>query len=168
MLLVDDSGWGSLLGGVMIGVYDTDTNRFKSKLMPVSYFQGIKFTRAHYRAKAYEVFMDIMDPKAMYDHLQICRGTVLDTIYEELKYGIFKRLAKIERVEIKDPLQSLLEEKFAQHLHRIGVPRKSSGAHCLSFNEMLDWIKEDPKRVRYVKTGWPSWNQKYKKQLNLK
>lgn len=166
MILVDDSGWGSLLGGVMIGVYDTDTRKFKSKLIPVSFFQGKKFTNALYRDKALSVFIAMNPFNSHPQSAHCCRGTVLDRIWDYLQALGFKK--KAERLEIGDPLQSLLEEKFAQHLVKCGVPRKSSGAHCLSFNEQLEWIKEDPKRVKYVKTGWPSWINKYSQLIPMK
>ena len=167
MLFVDDSGWGSLLGGVMIGVYDDNTRKFKAKLIPPTYFQGKKWTEALYRDKATELFLEMWIMMGSQRQLNICRGTVLDGIDRYLQYKGIGR-AHLKRVEIKDPLQGLLEEKFAESLMKLGVPRLSSGAHCLSFNDQLAWLKEDPKRIKYAKTGWPSWEAKYKKQLSSK
>lgn len=159
MIQVDDSGWGSLLGGVMIGVHNTNTGVMKSKLIPVSHFQLKKFSKALYRDYATMLFLQMWLVIGDSNHFQICRGTVLDGIYNIMKHDRKKRF--LERVEIGDPFQSWLENRFAQTLKRVGVPRISDGAHCLSFDGQLDWVKEDPKRVRYVKTGWPSWKQKY-------
>ena len=164
MILVDDSGWGCLLGGVMIGVYNTDTKKFKSRLIPVSYFQGNTFKQAKYRYYAATMFLFMWSLIGSKEEIKVCRGTVLDGIYDFLiNQNWSKKLVK--RCEIGDPLQSLLEEKFAQSLMRVGVPRVTEGAHCLSFNDQLKWIKEDKRRVRYVKTGWNSWKTKYSKEM---
>ena len=160
MLLIDDSGWGSLLGGVMIGMYNTDTNKFMSKLIPVSYFQGSTFQKAKYRDYATKIFLESWVRLGDTDHIQICRGTILDGIYNLFIHD--KKVRQIERLEIGEPLQSWLESKFASSLIRIGVPLNTSGAHCLSFDDQLKWIKANPKkRVKYVKTGWNSWRNKY-------
>ena len=167
MIWCDDSGWGSLLGGVMIGVYDDNTRKFRAKLIPPSFFQGRKWTEATYRQEATKVFIEMWIAMGEIRQVNLCRGTVLDGIYQYLEYkGIGPRF--LQRVEIKDPLQGLLEEKFAESLAKIGVPRTSAGAHCLSFNEQVNWLKEDPKRIKYAKTGWPSWKQKYEKLVRSK
>jgi hypothetical protein len=160
MIMLDDSGWGSLLGGVIIGMYNTDGRIFKHKLIPISYFRGKKFRTGAYRNYAVKIFREMLFKIGPCSKIQICRGTVLDEIYNT---SIDKRM--MERVEIGDPLQSLLEDKFAEHLEKCGVPRRTDGAHCLSFDDQLKWIYEDPKRVKYVKTGWPAWKNKYSKNL---
>ena len=164
MIMVDDSGWGSLLGGVAIGLYDTDKRKFKYKIVPVSYFKAAKWRSGLYRHQVVKVFNDMWKSMGEVRNLQICRGTVLDGIIDYLNNkGMNPKC--FTRIEIGNPLQSLLEEKFAESLEKIGVPRLSSGAHCLSFEGQLDWVKEDPKRIKYVKTGWPSWQSKYLKEI---
>ena len=159
MIYVDDSGWGSLLGGVMIGVYDSDTKKFYSRLIPIRYFQSSLFKSGKYRNVAAKLFMGMWNQCGDTEKFIICRGTVLDFIYNMLAENYGNR--KVQRLEIDDPLQTLLELSFAKSLKRYGVPQKSSGAHCLSFDDQLKWIREDPKRVKYVKTGWNSWKNKY-------
>lgn len=160
MIWIDDSGWGSLIGGVMIGVYDTDSKKFQSRLIPVKYFQSKLFKSGKYRYHAMSAVGSMLSKCTDSEYFYVCRGTVLDGVYNMLSdnYG-----DKVERLEIKDPLQSMLEERFASYLHKLGVPRNSSGAHCLSFDDQLKWIREDIERVKYVKTGWTSWKLKYAK-----
>ena len=163
MIYCDDSGWGSLLGGVMIGLYNTDNNKFKCRLIPISYFQGKKFANGLYRQYAKSIFLNMYGSIGESPNFCICKGTILDAIYELVKSD---KCIHVKRAEIKDPLQSWLENKFAQSLARIGVPRNSSGAHCLSFDDQLEWIKENPKRIKYVKTGWTKWKTKYSALMN--
>lgn len=158
MIFIDDSGWGSLLGGVMIGVYDSDSKKFQSRLIPISFFQGKKFKSGLYRLKAMKLFQEMLSKCSDTEYFYVCRGTILDGIYEML---VDSYNEKVERIEIPDPLQGMLESKFASYLHRLGVPRKSDGAHCLSFDDQLKWVREDITRTKYVKTGWGSWQRKY-------
>ena len=170
MIQIDDSGWGSLLGGVIIGVCDTDTNRLYSRLIPISFFQGGKFENQEYIAYALKIAKAGLQLLTSYPddsgiHIQICRGYLLSEIRSWAERNRL-HYTKIEHVDIKDPLQSLLEARFSKHLERIGVPAgKGKGAHRISFDEMLKWVKEDPKRIKYVKTGWKSWKQKYSKMM---
>ena len=169
MILIDDSGWGSLLGSVMIGVYDTQTRAFFAGTIPMKYFQGKIYTKAKYRDQAWKIALKIIQTKLHLrgQDVRVCRGTCLDTIFDSLRARVESyQIKSIDRIEIKEPLQGLLEGKFASSLVKIGVPQKSSGAHCISFEEQLKWIAEDPKnRVKHTKTGWNSWQTKYSKNL---
>jgi hypothetical protein len=163
---IDDSGWGCLLGGVMIGMYNTANKRFKAKLIPISYFKGNKFKNGSYRSKAVALFLSEWPKLGNTESFQICRGTILDGIADFLTSHGWLR--KVERLEIQDPLQNMLEHEFAKHLMKCGVPEGSGGAHCLSFDDQVKWVLEDAKRVKYVKTGWNSWQNKYSKLLKDK
>jgi len=172
VIQVDDSGWGSLLGGVCIGVYNTGNNKLYSRLIPIKYFQEKNFKNKAYLSIACDIVIDGMKkictktPFTSVDNItevQVCRGYLLSEVRKRLE--ITGSFTNINYVDIKDPLQSALEKKFAISLRRHGVPNKSGGAHGLSFEDMLAWINEDSKRVKYVKTGWKSWQTKYSKGL---
>ena len=160
MIYVDDSGWGSLLGGVMIGIYDGYSFKFHKGLIPIKYFQGSTFRTGAYRHIALNIFRNALTKIKDKTWVTVCRGTCLDEIWNFVKTST-AGVQIIDRQEIKDPLQSMLENSFAKSLQRYGVPQKTDGAHCLSFDDQLKWIREDPKRVKYVKTGWRSWKNKY-------
>lgn len=163
MILCDDSGWGSLLGGVMIGMYNTETKKFIANLIPIKYFQGELFKKQKYKDEAIRIFLHNFVKIGSSNEIQICRGYCLDGIYNFLNTDQWK--LKVTRAEIKDPLQTLLEGKFSKHLQKLGVPEGSGGAHCLSFEDQVKWIKTDKKRIKYVKTGWNSWKDKYAKEI---
>jgi hypothetical protein len=169
---LDDSGWGSLLGGVLIGGYNTGTKKFFHTLLEPVYFQAPYFKRQDYKERAVWLMLENIHKIGPASKIEICRGYALDGIYHFYKDMVSKVLKdtphEIVRVEIGDPLQSYLEEKFAQHLHKFGVPQATGGAHCLSFDNQLQWIKDNPKKLKYVKTGWNSWNNKYRKELGFK
>ena len=166
MIQVDDSGWGSLLGGVYIAVYDTVEEKMHTGLIPVSFFQGENFETGKYLDKALSIASAGIQKFTGYPtdngiDIQICRGYALSKVRDWAERNS-SHISKIEYTEIGDPFQSLLETKLSKHLEKIGVPEgKGKGAHRISFDAMLDWVKEDFRRVKYVKTGWKSWQNKY-------
>jgi len=173
MIQIDDSGIGSLLGGVYIGLYDTDTETLYAKPIPVSYFQGEKFAKQDYIRKALDIVKNGLialniDYKDNPVDVQCCRGFALTEIRKWLLTQQERTWCReVSFVKIKDPLQSLLEAKLSKYLGRYGVPNKSgSGGHRMSFNDMLEWVKEDLTRIKYVKTGWPAWKEKYSKECS--
>jgi hypothetical protein len=171
MIQIDDSGWGSLLGSVMIGMYDTQSRVFACGSIPIRYFQGTLYSKSKYREQATKVALKLIQKKFHLrgQDIQICRGTCLDNIFDTiLACSSGYQFRSLVRVEIGDPLQKTLEAAFAKSLVKVGVPQKSSGAHCLSFDEQLEWIKEDPSnRIKHVKTGWNSWKNKYSKSIKI-
>ncbi len=164
MIQIDESGWGSLLGGVSIGLYNTETKKFFAKTIPVRYFQKLSFKKQKYLDEARKIVMTGIFAMGIPMKVVICRGFALKKARFALKAVPYEEF-DITEGEIGPPLQRLLEGHFAKHLKRLGVPDKSGGAHRLSFNDQLDWIKEDPKRAKYVKTGWKRWQEKYSKDI---
>lgn len=168
MIQIDESGWGSLIGGVAIGVYNTRNKKFFSGIIPVEYFQIDKFSMGWYRLIAVSIIATGIDKVGTKlgkgEIVQICRGPCLITAKDFLLCLKDKKAIKeVQLATIKDPLQAKLEEKFSASLAKLGVPNKSGKAHRLSFDDMLAWVKRSPKkRIQYVKTGWESWQKKYK------
>lgn len=157
----DDSGWGSLLGGVAIGLYNDEDRRFLYQVLPVRLFQDKEFKKQTYLDEALDSFVEMEGRIGHYNKIVLCRGFILDYVWEHLQE--FSLAKKLRREEIKDPLQGLLERVFEKHLIDMGVPNESGGAHCLSFDDQIKWVKQDPSRVKYVKTGWPKWQKLYKR-----
>ena len=162
MIQIDESGWGSLLGGVSIGLYDTRTKKFLAKTIPIKYFQGKLFGKQKYLEQARKIVMNGLFAFSVPTNIMICRGHILRGARNALRALPYEEF-HITEGEIGQPLQGLLEAHFAKHLKKAGVPDKSGGAHCLSFDDQLNWVKENPSRVKYVKTGWERWQEKYSK-----
>jgi hypothetical protein len=160
-IYVDDSGWGSLIGGVAIGLYNDENRRFLYHILPPKLFQGRAWITHKYLDEALDSFVEMVERIGEHKKIVVCRGFMLDHIWEFLQeFSLSKRLS---REEIKDPLQSLLEMAFARHLENLGVPNNSGGAHCLSYDDQVKWVKKDKKRIKFIKTGWPSWKKHAKK-----
>ena len=48
MIQIDDAGWGSLVGGVVVGVYRTTTGEFTHGVVAPRFFQGAAFAGKEY------------------------------------------------------------------------------------------------------------------------
>jgi len=159
MIFIDCSGWGSLIGGVAIGLYNSETREFYSEIMPVEFFQGKKFKEKAYLMRAASIIFGGLEEILMCSKITICRGYIFSMVRDYFEKERFNWKVGI----IEEPLQGYLEKKFAEHLIKLGVKPKSDGAHCLSFDDQLKWVKARKSRVKYVKTGWSSWKNKYSK-----
>ena len=160
MIYIDESGWGSLIGGVAIGLYNSGTGEFYSEIIPVKFFKGKKFKSKGYLNEAYRIVIEGLGIILSDDKITICRGYILSKVRE---YFDRYRGYKWKTGEIGQPLQGYLENVFSDSLKKIGIKAKSEGAHCLSFDDQLKWVKARKTRVKYVKTGWESWKKKYSK-----
>ena len=165
---VDDAGWGDLVGGVIIGGYNPLTEEFRWTEVAVEHFQGEAFTRKDYQVKARRamnrILGDLRVDKRFYQ-VAMCTGYVLNHVARWLRQNGWM----VVRRTIDGPCQGLVEERFRKELMKIGVPPGTivnvpSGTH--RFMQLFKWVKEDPEeRESFVKTGWSSWQSKWRPRL---
>lgn len=154
------------MGGVCIGIYNTENNKYYIKMIPEVEFQSDLFDTKNYLdiALTYvkEGLSEISNfPIDIYE-VTCCRGYILTKVREWLKSNT-KSFKNVLYDVIKGNLQDTLEKQFSDYLGSIGVPPGSKkGAHRIDFESMANWVIEDPRRIKYVKTGWKSWKEKYK------
>jgi hypothetical protein len=165
---VDDAGWGDLVGSVIIGGYNPLNEEFRWAEISVDHFQGEAFTRKDYlveaRRAANRVLGDLRADKRFHE-IAMCTGYVLNHATRWLRQNGWR----VVRRNIDGPCQELVEERFRKELMNIGVPpgmivNLPSGTN--RFMQLFRWVKEDPEeRERFVKTGWNSWQSKWKPRL---
>jgi len=153
---VDDSGWGSLLGGVAIGMYNDANKKFLYQIIDIKHFQGKNFKNQTYLEEALDMFVEMESRIGRYNKIVVCRGFILDRIFDHLEE--FSRI-HYERAEIGDPLQGLLEKAFNAHLRGLGVPVTGPGAHGMSYDDQVKWALRFKKRAKLAKTGWKCWSK---------
>lgn len=168
---VDDSGWGDLVGGVIIGGYNVLTHEFRWAEVPVEYFQDEVFSKKDYlietRKAVNKVLGDLRADKRFH-LIAMCTGYVLN---QAAKF-LLQKDWKVTRRKIEGPCQELVEKRFRKELIKIGVPSNiirdvPSGSN--RFIQLFNWVKEDPDtRERFVKTGWSSWQAKWRPRLFAK
>ncbi len=162
---IDDAGTGDLVGDAFIGYRDTGSGKIIFKAVPVEFYKE-KY-RGEDRSKecilklTLEALEELKFSKEN-DRILLCRGNCFDRVREYFEENkIYHEPAIIE-----GELQEAVETKYIQHLRKLGVKSKNltteSGAK--RYFILFNWVCRDfPNREKYVKTGFPSWNKKWRK-----
>ena len=166
---IDDAGWGDLILGVVIGAHKLPDHKYMERRIPVSSFQPPNFENKMYlrdAVKIAEEIVKVMRPDKEIN-FKVCSGYVLSSIREYLREIGFS----VEEVGIKGELQEMVERGYLRWCGEVGVPseRLVKITHAQNrFWILLEWVAEKPKiRENHVKTGWKSWDQKWRKHLSL-
>lgn len=160
---IDDSGWGDLVGGVVIVMRRVETDENHVGLIPMEYFRDPHFKYQEYLRAATQIILEGLDilEASTSEELHICTGFIFSSARETLEELGYK----VREVKITGATQELAEAEFIKSLAEMGTGKPNKIASMRSFNGFLDWVKEDPDgRERYVKTGWSSWN-KYREEM---
>jgi hypothetical protein len=168
---VDDSGWGDLLGGVFLCFNDVAMGRYVLKEIPVEYFQGESFLEKKYLAKSRELAESAikeLDIKRGEDvEFHVCTGYINNAVASFLIQEGFHVL----RRKIEGQTQLLVEKAYEEYVKKL-TGLESVPASGRRFFTLLKWVREDlANREKYVKTGWRSWNERwrtYETQKNYK
>ena len=157
MILVDDAGWGSPVGGCLIAAYRVETHFFHWEEVPVNFFQGQAFIDRAYldgAALAAKDAIAVLGPTPG-EPIHICSGYVhTETHRQHPDWKI---------VKIKGPFQAIIEKTLKTYLHGLGFPYQgSTEEYGKLFYEAIRWLKGgnpnrpgmDPKRVLLAKSGW--------------
>ncbi len=154
---IDDAGVGDLLYGVVVGTHRKETGEFHYDVIPVKYFQDPLFRRKQYQKKATELALRLLNEMKLKDgeEIEICSSFLFDETRPELvrKFGD----QRVKVAAIVGEAQDRVEGAYLDELRNLGyepiVERDEKRAR--SFFHMLRWVKNDPQRLRYAKTGWP-------------
>jgi len=162
-ILIDDSGWGDLILGVVIGVLRRPSGDYMERRIPVIFFQPPRFERKEYLDKAVDVIkeaIDVMRPlrNAVF---RVCSGYVLSGVRKYLREQGFS----VKVTKVIGELQERVERGYLNWCREVGVPSRvlqlESGEN--RFWALLNWVKEKPElREGLVKTGWKSWREKWR------
>jgi hypothetical protein len=162
-IFIDDSGWGDLILGVVIGALKLPERRYMERRIPVSSFQSPHFQNKRYLDDAVRIAEEIV--KVMHPDeetiFKICSGYVLSGIRIYLRKHGFK----VEEIEVTGELQEMVERSFANWCKEVGIEfERMSGKR--SFNTFLEWVAKKPHlREKVVKTGWKSWQQRWRERV---
>ena len=165
-ILIDDAGWGDLILGVIIGALRLPEHKYMARRIPVSAFQTPNFKNRVYldgAAKIARELVEVMQPDKE-TCFKICSGFVLSPIRKYLhNKGFF-----VEKVKISGELQEKVEKSFTDWCVEVGVPRKALNKEAHErFFAILEWVAEKIElREGLVKTGWKSWQEKWRKEAH--
>ncbi len=161
---IDDAGTGDLVGDAFIGFRDTVNGKIIFQSVPVGLYQ--KDNKDNDRPQKHILRGVIKALKILNhsktDRILLCRGDCFNLVREYFNENdIYYEPAVIE-----GELQDAVEGRFIQHLRKLGVSSlrltKESGAQ--RYFILFDWVCRDfPNRENFVKTGFPSWNKKWRR-----
>jgi hypothetical protein len=104
-ILIDDSGWGDLLLGVVIGALKPPDRRYMERRISVLSFQSPDLENKKYLDGAVKIadeIVEVMRPDVE-TSFKVCSGYVLSSIRRHLA----ERGFKVEKVEIVGELQEM-------------------------------------------------------------
>jgi hypothetical protein len=135
----------------------------------VKYFKAKFFKRKAYLKQCTKIVTKIlsqMKPKQD-EEIHLCRGYIFDDAYEVLKkkYGE----DRVKRVKVVGEAQDLIEVAYLDEIRNLGYEpiEERETKMAKSFFHMMNWLKKNPKMIKYAKTGWPRL-QRYKLFRNKK
>lgn len=165
---VDDAGWGSLIGGVLIGAYRIETKEYVVAEVPVSFFQGDAFSRRDYLDETARVVAGLLEQLNVdkKEPIHICTGYVLGHARTWLAQNGYTW----QEAKITGPLQDLVERSLLESLHQVGLTDLDYSTlttkQGLFFWRALRWLKGGdinatqpaPERETLAKTGWSTYS----------
>ena len=156
-IAIDDAGVGDLLFGVIIGAFREETQEFRYGLLDVKYFRSQRFRRKEYLKKASRVVIQLLGKLKLEteESIHICRGYIFDEAVRDLRrrYGD----DRIRRVKVTGEPQRLTETAYLDEIRNLGYEplKERDEKRAKSFFHMMNWLKKNPDKLKYAKTGWP-------------
>jgi len=156
-IIIDDAGSGDLLFGVVIGAYRSETQKFRYGVVDVQYFQSPSFRRKGYLKQASKTIFQLLDRLELKadEPILICRGPIFERAVKDLKrkYGD----ARIRKVRVTGEPQRLTETAYLDEIRNLGYEplKEREEKRAKSFFHMMRWLKKNPDKIKYAKTGWP-------------
>lgn len=154
---VDDAGVGDLLFGVVVGAHRKETGEFHYDIIPVSNFQLPNFREKTYLEKATELTFRLLDEMKLGqdEEIEICSSFLFDETRKELSERYGKERVKVS--VISGDAQQNVETAYLDEIRNLGYEpiAERDDKRARSFYHMLRWVKKDPERIKYAKTGWP-------------
>jgi len=163
MILIDASGWSDLLLGVVICAVKPPEHMVMERRIPTASFQPPNFKSKKYMQDAVKIaeeIIEVMEPDSE-TCFKVCSEYVLSSVIDHLRGDGFK----VEKVQSTSELKHSAEDAYIRWCIEKGVPREilSSNRRFWGF---LEWVAENPHlRENLVKTGWASWENKWREEV---
>jgi hypothetical protein len=170
-ILIDAAGWSDLLLGVVVGALKPPDAMLMERRISTSSFQPPNFKNKKYLDDAVKIadeIVAVMQPDGE-TCFKVCSEYVLSSVIEHLEGIGFK----VQKVESPLALKQMVENGYIRWCEEKGVPKEMLQTKR-RFWTFLEWVAEKPHlRESLVKTGWASWERKwreeiFKKPLNLR
>jgi hypothetical protein len=165
-ILIDAAGWSDLLLGVVVGAIKPPNPMLMERRIPTSSFQPPHFASKKYLADAVRIadeIIEVMKP----DH-ETCFKVCSTYVLSGLRLHLQNRGFNVLKVEDTGELKNMVERGYLRWCSQEGVPQEVLNAKN-RFWAFLEWVAERPQlREGLVKTGWASWQRKWKEEIYKK
>ena len=156
-IIIDDAGSGDLLFGVVIGAYNIDNDEFKYDVIDVKYFQSNRFKRKEYLKEATRIVFSILSKMNFMEKkdIFICQGYIFEEAVDELRRKFGE--VRVQTIKVVGKPQEYVELAYLDELRNLGYEplKERQGKRAKSFFHMMRWLKKNPDKIKYAKTGWP-------------
>ena len=163
-ILIDAYGWSDLLLGVVVGALKPPAPMVMERRIPTTSFQAPNFQAKKYLVDAVKIadeIVAVMQP----DHetcFNVCSEYVLSSIVNRLRSQGFN----VREVQSTGELAHMVENGYFRWCEEKGVPKELLNNNTRRFWSFLEWVKERPQlRESLVKTGWASWENKWRQEI---
>ena len=156
-ITIDDAGIGDLLYGVVIGAFRDENQRFAYEILDVKYFRTPRFGRKEYLKQASDIVFRLLGKLELKtgEPILICTSFLFDEAVRDMrmKYGD----NRVRRVKVTGDPQHLTETAYLDELRNLGYEplRERDLKRAKSFFHMMNWLKNNPDKLKYAKSGWP-------------
>ncbi len=142
---------------MVIGAFRCETQEFRYDVLDVKYFRYPRFRSKEYLSQASKVVFQLLDKLELEkdEQIQICRGYIFDEAVNGLRemYGN----DRIDRITVTGEPQRLTEIAYLDEIRNLGYEpvKERDEKKAKSFFHMMNWLKKNPEKLVYAKTGWP-------------
>jgi hypothetical protein len=142
---------------VVIGAFRCETEEFRYDILDVKYFRYPRFRSKEYLKQASTVVFQLLGKLGLKkdERIQICRGYIFDEAVSDLReiYGD----DQIDRITVTGEPQRLTEIAYLDEIRNLGYEpvKERDEKKAKSFFHMMNWLKRNPEKLIYAKTGWP-------------
>jgi hypothetical protein len=164
---LDDAGWGSLVGPVILGAcrVESPMTQHAFREVSVAYFQGEAYAQKHYLHVAADLAVELMRELRVMpeEEVHVCTGYVL----EEVRARLICKGYQVIPGKIGEPLQTLIEQELLDRILALGVQtalETLTTKQGLYFWQCVNWLKAGDmsgkaiaQRAQHCKTGWATY-----------
>jgi hypothetical protein len=142
---------------VVIGAFRCETQEFRYDVLDVKYFRYPRFRSKEYLKQTSKVVFQLLGRLQIKkdEQIQICKGYVFDEAVDRLRetYGG----SRVDRIKVTGEPQRLTEIAYLDEIRNLGYEpvKDRDEKKAKSFFHMMDWLKKNPEKLIYAKTGWP-------------
>jgi hypothetical protein len=163
---IDAYGWSDLLLGVVVCALKPPDQMVMERRISTASFQPPNFQNKKYLEDAVKIANEIVTVMQPDNDtcIKVCSEYVLSSVIEHLQ----KQGFNVQKVESTGELAKRTEEAYIRWCIEKGMTEDMLKGEKRFF-AFIDWVAENPHlRESLVKTGWASWDGKWKEETYKK